>query len=314
MMIQGDNKAALAISKNPVNHKRSKHIHIAFGITRQAVMAKHIAPTYISTTENTADLMTKELTRKTHRHHTARLLVEKRGEKLFDVYGTRLELGGEERSQRKLYGTEPIGLSGPDAAREHLSKICDDGETSCKLTETEDRIKKAREAKPGPTTSDAKRALTRKVTSQVARGIAGRIARRVTRQVVQAVAAYVAMVVDKGSAAWERRAIVDSGASGIYVTRGVPLHNVEPGKGSVSVANGRVEAITETGSLGPLHGAHRVDSFTRTLVGVYNLTKQFDRVSFDNEGVDVETTLGDGRQLSTRIGRLTSDRLYTASM
>ena len=42
MMLNGDNKAALAMSKNPVLHKRSKHIHIAFHITRQVVQANLI--------------------------------------------------------------------------------------------------------------------------------------------------------------------------------------------------------------------------------------------------------------------------------
>ena len=75
MMLNGDNKAALAMSKNPVLHKRSKHIHIAFHITRQAVQAKVVAPVYMPTGENIADLMKKSLGPKLHNHHTEKFLI-----------------------------------------------------------------------------------------------------------------------------------------------------------------------------------------------------------------------------------------------
>ena len=44
-------------------------------------------------------------------------------------------------------------------------------------------------------------------------------------------------------------AIVDSGASGIYVSKGVKLQNVQPGRGHVSVANGVREQSWKLGIL-----------------------------------------------------------------
>ena len=55
-------------------------------------------------------------------------------------------------------------------------------------------------------------------------------------------------------------AIVDSGASGVYVSKGVQLENVQPGRGNVSVANGVREAIAKIGDLGPLKGAQKVNT------------------------------------------------------
>ena len=92
IMLQGDNRAALQTAKNPVNHKRMKHIHVAFGLTREAVQAKFIAPCYISSTDNTADIMTKELGTALHRKHTGRMLIDYDDEKFYDVHGQRVEL------------------------------------------------------------------------------------------------------------------------------------------------------------------------------------------------------------------------------
>ena len=70
-----------------------------------------------------------------------------------------------------------------------------------------------------------------------------------------------------------QNAIVDSGASGFYVNRKVKLSNVRPGRGSVLVANGVREASAEIGDLGSLKGAQKVNSFDRTLVGVWGLER-----------------------------------------
>ena len=48
----GDNKGAIAVAKNPVLHKRSKHISIAWHITRHEVNKGRVVMTYIPTTEN----------------------------------------------------------------------------------------------------------------------------------------------------------------------------------------------------------------------------------------------------------------------
>ena len=93
LALQGDNKAALQMSKNPVHHKRSKHIHVAFGLTREAVHDKFVAPVYISTDENIADLMTKELKLVVHNRHSSLLIVDSRDGRLLDVTGVLLTLG-----------------------------------------------------------------------------------------------------------------------------------------------------------------------------------------------------------------------------
>ena len=105
-------------------------------------------------------------------------------------------------------------------------------------------------------------------------------------------------------------AIVDSGASGIYVSKGVQLENVQPGQGSVSVANGVREAIAEVGDLGPLKGAQKVNSFSRTLVSVSALAKQFGGVFFDNKHVFVAST-ATAEPHVTKIGDMTESRLYS---
>ena len=77
-MLAGDNKAALQIAKNPVLHNRSKHIHLAWGLTREEVAKGTVAPCYIPTGENPADVMTKALAKDLHRHHVSKMLVDSR--------------------------------------------------------------------------------------------------------------------------------------------------------------------------------------------------------------------------------------------
>ena len=98
-----------------------------------------------------------------------------------------------------------------------------------------------------------------------------------------------------------------SGASHTYVTTETELRDVIEGEGFVSVANGQSERITEIGSLGPLRGARRVNSFTRTLVSVRDLVEQFGPVRFDEDGVHISTS--DGK--TAKIGRPLSSRLYS---
>ena len=104
---------------------------------------------------------------------------------------------------------------------------------------------------------------------------------------------------------------MDSGASGIYVSKDVKLQNVKPGRGHVSVENGVREPIAETGDLGPLCGAQKVNSFSRTLVGVYALAKRFGGVFFDDQGVFVTSSPEAKKLQMTKIGDATSSRLYS---
>ena len=104
-----------------------------------------------------------------------------------------------------------------------------------------------------------------------------------------------------------RDAIVDSGASYTYVTRHVKLANERPSNGVVAVANGQLERITSVGTLGPLQGVRKVNSFQRTLVSVRDLVEQFGSVRFDDQGVHLVTDSGK----STRIGATLPNRLYS---
>jgi len=58
-----DNQSAISVSKHPEHMGRLKHLDRHWFWLRQAVFDKKIAPVYIPTTDMTADLLTKSLTR-----------------------------------------------------------------------------------------------------------------------------------------------------------------------------------------------------------------------------------------------------------
>ena len=123
MMIQGDNKASLAIARNPVLHKRSKHIDLAFHITRQATQANIIAPTYISTNDNTSDLMTKSLGTTLHNRHSEKLLSTMKDGKLFHLNGDAFVMPPPREVRLKLYDKEPAELNMPSECFERIVKM-----------------------------------------------------------------------------------------------------------------------------------------------------------------------------------------------
>ena len=61
--------------------------------------------------------------------------------------------------------------------------------------------------------------------------------------------------------------------------------------------------------MGPLD-AHKINSFTRTLIGVRDLADKFGGVYFDSERVYVVSEV-DGSIMSTAIGDATAARLYS---
>ena len=61
LMLQEDNQACIAISKNPEKHSRTKHIEVKYHFIRDLVEAKLIKFQYCPTSHQTADLLTKPL-------------------------------------------------------------------------------------------------------------------------------------------------------------------------------------------------------------------------------------------------------------
>lgn len=69
-----DNKAALALSKNPVNHSGSKHIDLRYKFILEAVENKLISPIYVETGDNISDIFTKSPSIAVFQKHAARLV------------------------------------------------------------------------------------------------------------------------------------------------------------------------------------------------------------------------------------------------
>lgn len=63
-----DNQAAIALSRNPEYHSRSKHVDIKYHFLRQHVDSKTVTLQFIGTDQMAADGLTKSLTRIKHNH------------------------------------------------------------------------------------------------------------------------------------------------------------------------------------------------------------------------------------------------------
>lgn len=57
------NKSAIALSKNPVHHERSKHIDTRYHFIRDCVERGEVDIDHVSTAEQLADILTKALGR-----------------------------------------------------------------------------------------------------------------------------------------------------------------------------------------------------------------------------------------------------------
>ena len=60
-VIQVDNKSAIELTKNPVNHERSKHIDARFHFIRDHVKEGNVEFTYVTSQDQAADIFTKPL-------------------------------------------------------------------------------------------------------------------------------------------------------------------------------------------------------------------------------------------------------------
>ena len=85
-----DNQGAIHLSRNPVSHKRSKHIEIRYHFIRERVQDGTLKLTKIPTELNTADICTKPCKKKTFEFLRNKLLrvqekaaPRKRGDKGF---------------------------------------------------------------------------------------------------------------------------------------------------------------------------------------------------------------------------------------
>ena len=67
-IIYCDNKSAISLSRNPVQHSKEKHIPIKYHYLREQAASKNIKLEYISTEEQVADIFTKPLNREVFEH------------------------------------------------------------------------------------------------------------------------------------------------------------------------------------------------------------------------------------------------------
>ena len=62
-LVNGDNQGAINLAKNPMYHKRSKHIDVKYHFIRSEVQTGSIVLAYIPTDENVADIFTKSVSK-----------------------------------------------------------------------------------------------------------------------------------------------------------------------------------------------------------------------------------------------------------
>jgi hypothetical protein len=76
-LLKMDNQSAIALSKNPVLHDRSKHIDIKFHFIRECVENGKIYVDHVSTEEQLADILTKSLGRERFSELRAKISIVK---------------------------------------------------------------------------------------------------------------------------------------------------------------------------------------------------------------------------------------------
>ena len=69
----GDNKGAIHLARNPVMEGRSKHIDIKYYFLRERVEDNSFVLDYVSTDQQLADIMTKNLTWQKFQENRSRL-------------------------------------------------------------------------------------------------------------------------------------------------------------------------------------------------------------------------------------------------
>jgi hypothetical protein len=61
--IMEDNQGCIAMSANPINHQRTKHIDIRYHFTRERIVSGEVDVKYVATGRQIADVLTKPLER-----------------------------------------------------------------------------------------------------------------------------------------------------------------------------------------------------------------------------------------------------------
>ncbi len=67
--LYGDNQGALALARNPVHHKNTKHIEVKYHYIREQLAKKVMSLSYCPSQQNMADIMTKPLSRQVFEKH-----------------------------------------------------------------------------------------------------------------------------------------------------------------------------------------------------------------------------------------------------
>ena len=72
-LIKGDNNGSIAMARNPQFHQRSKHIAIRWHLIRDLVNDDILTIEECRDPEQTADILTKPITRQKHRKHVTEM-------------------------------------------------------------------------------------------------------------------------------------------------------------------------------------------------------------------------------------------------
>jgi hypothetical protein len=65
-VLNTDNQASISLARNPIFHKATKHIEVRYHHMRHCFESGAIVPTYISTDNQVADILTEPLAREKH--------------------------------------------------------------------------------------------------------------------------------------------------------------------------------------------------------------------------------------------------------
>jgi hypothetical protein len=68
-LLKGDNKAAIGISKNPMHHQKSKHIHLKYMYVMDQVKKNNVYMGYTKSELNCADICTKPVGKNVRKRH-----------------------------------------------------------------------------------------------------------------------------------------------------------------------------------------------------------------------------------------------------